>query len=83
MNRIQLKALLLDSITHYKHGKHLSYNATHVKKQYCKMIGISNRTTSKKMIDLLYWTFCDNGLKDEVEATLIKFNVLTNRINTK
>jgi len=76
MNRLQLKALLLDSITHYKNGMHLAPNYRQAKAMFCEMLGVSSRTSSKKMIDLIYAVYVDNGLQDEADQTLRKFNLI-------
>jgi uncharacterized protein YjaG (DUF416 family) len=76
MNRLQLKALLLDSITHYKNGTHLAPNYRQVKAMFCEMVGVSTKTSSKKMIDLIYAVYVDNNLQAEADQTLRKFNII-------
>ena len=76
MNRLQLKALLLDSISHYKNGMHMAPNYKQVKNTFCNMVGVSTRTSSKKMIDLIYCVYVDNGLKEEAQQTLKRFNLI-------
>lgn len=76
MNRLQLKALLLDSISHHKHGVHMAPNYKQVKNIFCDMVGVSTRTSSKKMIDLIYSVYVDNGLKEEAQQTLKRFNLI-------
>mgnify|MGYP000455474865 CR=1 FL=1 len=75
INRLQLKALLLDTIMHIKHKQHLAPNYTNVKNVVCDSLGISRRTTSKKMLDAIGGIYHSNGLGQEFESTLVKFDL--------
>jgi hypothetical protein len=71
---IQLHALLLDCIIHAKHGMHMSRNSAPFKAQFCRMIGISPRTSSKKMIEILRGIYEDNNMTEKFNSTISKFN---------
>lgn len=51
-------------------------NYKQVKNIFCDMVGVSTRTSSKKMIDLIYSVYVDNGLKEEAQQTLKRFNLI-------
>ena len=51
-------------------------NYKQVKNTFCDMVGVSTRTSSKKMIDLIYSVYVDNGLKEEAQKTLKRFNLI-------
>lgn len=71
--KIQLHALLLDCIIHSRHKMHMSRNSASFKAQFCRMIGISPRTTSVKMIEVLRDIYAHNGMTDKFENTIAKF----------
>ena len=71
---IQLHALLMDCIIHAKHGMHMSRNSAPFKAQFCRMIGISPRTSSKKMIEILRGIYEDNNMTEKFNSTIAKFN---------
>lgn len=71
---IQLHALLMDCILHAKHGQHTSRNAAQFKAQFCRMIGISPRTSSKNMIEILRGIYEDNNMIEKFNSTIAKFN---------
>lgn len=71
--KIQLHALLLDCIIHSRHKMHMSKNSASFKAQFCRMIGISPRTTSAKMIEVLRDIYAHNGMTDKFENTIAKF----------
>lgn len=75
VNQLQLKALLLDTIMHIKHGTHLAPNYTNVKSIVCDAMGISRKTTSKKLLNALGHIYHSNGLGQEFESTLVKFDL--------
>ena len=75
INRLQLKALLLDTIMHIKHKTHLAPNYTNVKYIVCDALGISRKTTSKKLLNYIGDIYHSNGLGQEFESTLVKFDL--------
>jgi hypothetical protein len=78
INKFTLHALLLDSILHYKNGMHLTRNYTTAKRMYCSAVGISPRTTSKKMIEHIGFTYIQNGMEEKFNDTCAKFGLQVN-----
>jgi hypothetical protein len=73
INAIQLKCLLLDSILHARNGMHLTRHYGGMKKTFCQMVGISPRTTSKKLIEVIRDVYINNGMEAEFTKTIEKF----------
>jgi len=74
-NRLQLKALLLDTIMHIKHKEHLAPNYINVKRQVCEFMGISPRCTSKVLLSALGVIYQRGGLYNEYAETRGKFGI--------
>ena len=74
-NRLQMKALLLDTIMHIKHKQHLAPNYTNVKNQVCDFMGLSRRCTSKVLLSALGVIYQRAGLYNEYHNTVSKFNL--------
>lgn len=77
-NALQLKMLLLDSIMHYKTGMHTTRNYVNVKRMFCNAVGLSTRTTSKKMIEAIGYVYIQNGMGDMFKQTCEKFDIQIN-----
>lgn len=77
-NALQLKMLLLDSIMHYKHGMHTTRNYINVKRMFCSAMGMSSRTSSKKMIEAIGYVYMENGMGDMFRETCEKFDLQVN-----
>lgn len=75
MNRLTIKALLLDTILMIKHGHHTAPNAVAAKKRYLAMVGAPARTNSRQLLELLRFTYRDNKIEDEFNATVAKFGL--------
>jgi len=74
INGLQLKCLLLDSILHSRNGMHLSRNYSGLKQSFCRMVGVSSRISSKKLIEVIRDVYVHNGLEAEFTQTIEKFN---------
>jgi hypothetical protein len=75
MNALQLKALLLDTITHLKFNYHLHPNYVFAKKQLCEAMGVSTKATSKKLMEMMSLVYEDNGMLNDFTETCLKFNI--------
>jgi hypothetical protein len=75
MNALQLKALLLDTIMHIKHGSHLHPNYKVAKQTLCEIMGVSFKTTSKTLLIYIGGVYAENNLHDEFQQTLAKFDM--------
>jgi hypothetical protein len=74
-NRLQVKALLLDTIMHIKHKQHLAPNYVNVKRQVCDFMGISHKCTSKVLLSALGVIYQRGGLYNEYAETRAKFGI--------
>lgn len=74
-NRLQMKALLLDTIMHIKYKRHLAPNYTNVKYQVCDFIGLSRRCNSKTLLSALGVIYQRAGLYNEYHETRSKFKL--------
>ena len=75
INEFTLHALLLDSISHYKHGMHMARNYVGAKKNFCNAIGISTRSSSKKIIESIGYVYMQNGMQEKFINTCNKFGI--------
>lgn len=73
-NRLQLKALLLDTITFLKFGKHLAPNYRSVKKSLCEMVGQKSNITAKQTLHMIGLVYRDNKLESDFWATIDSHN---------
>ena len=73
MNKLQIKALLLDAIIHAKTGRHMAGNYKAAKNVFCHLAGISPRCASRTLIKAISYVYADNGIQDE-------FNGIVNRL---
>lgn len=74
-NRLQMKALLLDTIMHIQHKQHLAPNYKNVKYQVCDFMGISRRCNSKLLLAALGVIYQRAGLYEDYHNTLGRFNL--------
>lgn len=74
-NRLQMKALLLDTIMHIQHKQHLAPNYKNVKYQVCDFMGISRRCSSKILLSALGVMYQRAGLYDDFSSTLERFDI--------
>lgn len=65
LNALQVKALLMDTITHLKFKQHLAPNFHVAKKIYCTAKGIKHTVTSWTLLTHIGQTYKDNGKLDE------------------
>ena len=70
--------LLLDSILHYTSGMHTTRNYINVKRMFCSAVGISSRTSSKKMIEVIGSIYIDNGMEEKFRKTCERFDLQVN-----
>ncbi len=74
-NRLQMKALFLDTIMHIKHKQHLAPNYANFKRQVCGYMGISHKCTSKVLLSALGVIYQRGGLYNEYAETRAKFGI--------
>lgn len=74
LNGLQVKALLLDTITHYKHGQHLAPNYMSFKRVFLKSMGLKANANDLTVLTAIGNLYNDNGLRSEFTATMAKFN---------
>lgn len=82
LNGLQVKALLLDTITHYKHGMHLAPNYMSFKRVFLKAVGLPINANDLRVLEAIGNLYIDNDMRTEFTSTLIKFNVDVNLILT-
>lgn len=75
LNGLQVKALLLDTITHYKHGQHLAPNYMSFKRVFLKSMGLKANANDLTVLTAIGNLYNDNGLRSEFTATMAKFNM--------
>ena len=78
INALQLHMLLLDSIMHYKNGMHTTRNYIHAKRTFCSAVGLSTRTSSKKMIEIIGHVYIENGMEQKFMETCNRFELQIN-----
>jgi len=70
INRLSLKALLLDTITYLKFGHHLAPNYKITKNLLCNMSGVKTTINAKQLLSLIGTIYQDNNLGNEYIETL-------------
>jgi hypothetical protein len=73
INRLTLKAALMDCITFAKFGNHLAPNWKTAKIELCKLAGQKNSISNKAYLNLIGLIYKDNNLELEFWATVDKF----------
>ena len=74
INRLTLKALLLDTITHLKTGQHLNQHYKAAKVELCKQLGQKTNISSKQLLNGIGLVYKDNGIETEFWKVIDKFN---------
>lgn len=74
INSIQIKALLMDTITFLKFGRHLSSNYVTVKKELCNIAGQKNNISANQLLNLIGLVYRDNNKESEFWQIIDKFN---------
>jgi hypothetical protein len=74
VNRLSLKALLLDTITHLKTGEHLAPNYKVTKSALCKQLGQKLNISSKQLLNGIGLVYKDNKIESEFWAVIDKFD---------
>ena len=74
MNRLTLKALLLDTITYLKFGQHMAPNWKNAKVELCKQLGQKTNINAKQLLHGIGLVYRDNNLEAEFFETIDKFN---------
>jgi len=82
LNGLQVKALLLDTITHYKHGMHLAPNYMSFKRVFLRAVGLTANADDLRVLEAIGNLYIYNGMRTEFTSTLIKFKVDVNLILT-
>jgi hypothetical protein len=75
INKLALKALLLDTIVHLKHGHHLAPNYHYMKHTVCELTGVSKKCTSKTLLKSIEHIYTQAGLAEEYDRTLTRFSL--------
>jgi hypothetical protein len=78
INALQLHMLLLDSVMHYKSGMHTTRNYITAKRMFCSAMGLSSRTSSKKMIEAIGYIYIENGMEQKFRETCERFELQVN-----
>jgi hypothetical protein len=73
INRLSLKALLLDTITHLKTKQHLNPHYKATKKEVCIMLGQKPNISSSQLLNGLGLIYKDNGIETEFWKVIDKF----------
>ena len=73
LNRLQLKALVLDTCVHLSTGSHLHPQYKSARAAYCRAKGIPANTPSEKLLGHLGATYADNGLLADFKATVGRY----------
>ena len=74
MNRLTLKALLLDTITFLKFGSHTAPNWKGAKNELCQLLGQKPNISSKQLLHGIGLVYKDNNLESEFWAVIDKFD---------
>lgn len=70
VNRLVLKAVLLDMVTFIKFGRHLAPNWQSGKNQVCNACGLNFNAHPKTVIKAIKKIYIDNKLEDDFNATM-------------
>lgn len=73
INRLQLKALLLDTVTVLKFGTSLAPNSKAVKKQLCEQLGQKANISNSQLLNGIGLVYKDNGLESDYWRIIDKF----------
>lgn len=73
-NELTLKALLLDTITYLKTGKHIALNYKTAKKSLCEMSNQPTNISAKQLLHLIGLVYEDNKKAESFWATIDKFD---------
>lgn len=74
INRITLKALLIDTITFLKYGHHLAPNWKGAKNRLCIASGQNTNISNKQFLHLIGLTYQDNKIENEFWQMIDKYN---------
>jgi hypothetical protein len=72
MNKLTLKALLLDTCFFIKTGSHIAPNYKTAKKELCKQLGQKSNITALQLLNGLGLVFRDNNIENEFWQTIDK-----------
>jgi hypothetical protein len=73
MNRLTLKALLLDTISVLKFGSHLAPNSKEAKNTLCDLLGQKRNISNKQLLHGIGLVYKDNNLEHEFWGVIDKF----------
>jgi len=74
MNRLTLKALLLDTITFLKFGHHTAPNWRNAKVELCTLLGQKSNISAKQLLAGIGLVYRDNEIEEEFWAVIDKFD---------
>lgn len=74
VNRIALKALLLDTITHLKFGHHLNKGYKVTKNEVCLALGQRTNINSTQLLHGIGLIYKDNKIENEFWSVIDKFD---------
>jgi hypothetical protein len=74
INRLTLKALLMDTITFLKFGNHLAPNWKSAKNALCISAGQKTNISESQLLNLIGLVYKDNKIEAEFWATIDKYN---------
>jgi hypothetical protein len=76
VNRLVMKAVLLDMITFVKFRRHMAPNWQSGKETICIALGLSLKANPKTVIKAIGQCYADNGLKEsEYDRVLANFGI--------
>jgi hypothetical protein len=73
INKLSLKALLLDTITHLKTGEHLNPHYKSSKHALCLQLGQKKSISSKQLLHGIGLVYRDNDIESEFWTVIDKF----------
>ena len=73
INKLSLKALLLDTITHLKTGEHLERSYKVTKVEVCKLLGQKANISSQQLLNGIGLIYKDNNIENEFWRVIDKF----------
>jgi hypothetical protein len=73
INKVTLKALLLDTITHLKTGEHLTSNYKATKKEVCLLLEQRTNINSSQLLNGIGLIYKDNKIENEFWYIIDKF----------
>ena len=73
VNKLTLKALLIDTITHLRFNQHLAQNWKEAKNNFCNLHNQKTNIKSKELLKLIKLVYEENDLTNEFLEIINKF----------